>query len=195
MNTELIAAELQQITIILEQITGISSNWNGTVQLVPDAAFRGKKPFTCSIEIDALLAQQELRWRTLIHEAIHALSAGYIRAAYMDNVGWEEGVVEKLQRLLRQEILRRLNVVVEEAIFVAAEAEQAYNEYIDALEDVRRAAGIENEVEFYLGLLKTPIKERYTSLIKSALQQPSDQRKQMLTILSAAHATLKEMPL
>ncbi len=190
MNTELIAAELQQITILLEQITGLASNWNGTVELITNANFHGKKPFTCSILINAMLAEQNLRWRTLIHEVLHALSAGYNRLDFEANRGWEEGVVEKLQRIVRPTVLQTLGVTVEENFFQSTDQTHLFNVYIDALEQIRSVLGTQ-EQEFYLDLLRTPIRDRNASLLKQALALEPDHRKQALTVLSSSNQKLK----
>lgn len=47
------------------------------VELVETTEFKGKKPFSCDIQIQASLARLEARWSTLIHESLHAHSAGY----------------------------------------------------------------------------------------------------------------------
>lgn len=195
MNTTQIHAELQQITAIIEQITGLVSNWNGEVELVVNAGFKGKKPFTCGIQIDAVLAAQEARWRTLIHESLHAVSVGYTRRDYMENVGWEEGVVEQLQRLLRSTILQQIGVPDAEKVFVAVEQDHAYNAYIQALESVRLAMGEEDAIAFYLALLRTPIRDRYASLLRGGLQRSAEERRRLIETLSAANAVLKEMSL
>ena len=75
---------------------------------MPGADFKGKKRFSCDIQIQEALAKTEARWTTLIHESLHTFSSGYLREDYQAYRGWEEGVVEQLQRLLRFEVFHRL---------------------------------------------------------------------------------------
>lgn len=89
-----IQEEIAAIVAFLVEETGLPSRWSGQVGLIPDADFRGKKLFRCDILIDVALAQRPERWSTLIHEALHSLSADYNKEDYHRFRGWEEGVVE-----------------------------------------------------------------------------------------------------
>ena len=137
-----VRAELQGILVILEELTGLPSRWSGRVELVPGADFKGKKRFTCDIQIDAALAEQDVRWSTLIHEALHSLSVGYIRDDYQDFQGWEEGAVEQLQRFYRGRVLARLGATIGPETFRRIDAEHSYNGFIEALETLRLALGV-----------------------------------------------------
>ena len=188
------------MTPILEvvcELTGLPSNWNGRLELVQNAEFRGRKPFGCDIQIDAELAQSPERWATLIHEALHAVSAGYDRNDFQAFRGWEEGVVEQLQRLIRQTVLVRLNVTVDEAIWQQHEANHRYNEYIDALEEIRGALHIpeaEEPLLFYIGLLAIPIKERPGAVLGMGYQRSELPRTPFARAYSAASAVLTRRP-
>ena len=185
-----VAEELQQLIEIVEQITGLQSRWSGSVELVPDAEFRGLKPFRCDILLDAGLAFKEIRWRTWLHEVLHSVSAGYNLIDFNAGQGWEEGVVEALQRHLRVSVLSAIGVDVEEAIFLAAEQEHAFNRYIAALENIRTALDQDAQT-FYIYLLRTPIKDRHGMLLRQALAAQGEQRKALLEIISAARAVLE----
>jgi hypothetical protein len=137
--------ELESIVAVLTELTGLTSRWSGQLELVPEAGFKGKKPFRCDILIDEGLARQEIRWTTLIHEALHSFSAGYLRDDYQNFQGWEEGVVEQLQRLLRPSILAAMNVTVSEGTLRQLEEGHAYNGFIDALETLRRILKVSDE--------------------------------------------------
>ncbi|CAN5442267.1 hypothetical protein BH11ARM2_BH11ARM2_25600 [soil metagenome] len=100
---------------------------------MPDLGANGKKPFGCDILIDQDLAAAPHRWRTVLHEAIHAFSEGY-GPAYALYLGWEEGVVELLQREMRFEVLTRAGILYDENAQKAAEQNQAYNKYVEALQ-------------------------------------------------------------
>src|ERR1051326_3765790 len=108
-----IREEVQRITMVIEALTGLKTNWNGEFEFAPtQARFKGLKPFGCSILLREDLARNDIRWRTLIHEAFHAVSAGYNQIDFDQNVGYEEGVVEQLHRLFRPRILAQLEVTV-----------------------------------------------------------------------------------
>jgi len=70
------------------------------------------------------------------------------------------------------------------------EENHLFNAYIKALEDVREALGRENQ-EFYLTLLKTPIRDRYTLCVQAAISSTGDNRRKAVEVLSAASPILK----
>ena len=123
------------------------------MELTDNPAIRGAKPFRCDIVINAGIAGQDTRWRTLIHEMLHTFSAGYQPLDYTAFRGWEEGVVEQLQRLLRPGVLRALSLAVEEELFVAVEQSHDYAEYVEVLEKMRNALGVEPLVFYRASLL------------------------------------------
>ena len=142
-----ITSELHKIVAMIEQLTGLRSNWNGDLILVPpDAPYKGMKPFSCAIHLRADLVISESRWRTLIHEVFHAISTGYIASAFAEHIGWEEGTVEQLQRLYRDAILNGLNVSVDRNLLADEDATHAFNRYIEALERVRQVFGMDDVV-------------------------------------------------
>jgi hypothetical protein len=123
----------------------------------------GAKSFQCYITIRKGRALSPQRWRTLIHEMIHAYSPGMTSWAYDKFPGWEEGVVEKLQRLLRDRIFKALNEVLDETQMVQMEQEEqdhVYNDYINAIEIIRKLSMRSDVEEFYIELLLTPLKDR-----------------------------------
>lgn len=129
--------ELADIVAVLTEVTGLPSRWSGRVELVPDAEFKGRKRQMCDIQIDADLSDREERWATLIHEALHSISAGYNGMDFRVLRGWEEGVAEQLQRLYRPIVLRRLGVNLEESVFLSNELHHQFDPYIAALESLR----------------------------------------------------------
>ena len=170
--------ELEAIIAVLTELTGLPSRWSRRVELVSNAEFKGKKRFTCDIQINAELAGQEERWTTLIHEALHSLSAGYIRDDYQDFQGWEEGVVEKLQRLFRPRVLALLGITVDLEVLQQLDAEHAYNKFISALENLRtlRQVPAEQAEAFYVDLLATPLRDRQSYISKHGFSLPPVQR-------------------
>ena len=154
--------------------------------------FRGKKLFSCAILLDAAVAQRPVRWRTLIHEVMHSVLAGYTRADYDVLIGWEEGTVEQLQRLLRRQVLDALGVDVPEGVLVEAEANYPFNPYIDALEDVRNALEMPSP-DFYIRLLNTPIGQRPGSMLGLTMEQTGAARRHLIEVFSRSNAVLKEV--
>jgi len=185
-------AELQGIIAVLQELTGLPSRWSGRVELVPGADFKGKKRFTCDIQIDAALAERDARWPTLIHEALHSLSVGYVGTDYRAFRGWEEGVVEQLQRLLRPLVLVKLDVVTAAGAF--RDSERPYGVFIEALETLRRhleaPVGGDGATEFYVDLLKHPIRERPGVVLAAGYQLPVARRVLFMQAFSAANAVL-----
>lgn len=183
--------ELREIIVVLTELTHLPSRWSGRVELVPDAGFRGKKRFTCDIQIDAALALQEERWSTLIHEALHTVSTGYVPTDYRDFPGWEEGVVERLQRLFRPAVFVKLGISVQEEMFRVLEQKHNYNKYIQALEQVRLSLNVA-DAEFYAGLLRRPIKDRFGYAYGLGTGLTGRDRSAFIHILSTANSVLKD---
>lgn len=157
--------ELSAITDYLETRLGRRSRWNGDVELTEDASTFGKALWSGRIVINRELARQEARWRTEIHEALHTFSMGLSPGSYLEFPGWEEGVVEGLQRLLRSELLSHLTVAVSDSTLTDAESHHEYNRYIGALETLRAVLS-DPEEQFYLNLLAMPLKERPGAVIQ-----------------------------
>jgi hypothetical protein len=191
--------ELEQIIVAVTALTGLTSNWNGSLELVWDADFKGKKRFSCDIQINAVAASQPTRWSTLIHEALHAVSLGYVRDDYQQFRGWEEGVVEELQRLLRPLVLDAVGIAVPESIFQANESMHRYNVYIAALEEIRRALEAESvpveRQQFYVRLLGTPLRDRPGKVLALGYQRAGLPRAPFIRAFSAANAVLTRRPL
>ncbi len=192
-DAEQVCKELEHLAPILTELTGLPSRWNGQVELGQEEWFRGKKLFSCGIVIQAQLVRSETRWRTLIHESLHSRSAGYNSLDYNALIGWEEGVVEQAQRLLRPVVLARIGVQAEEAVFREVEADHVYNRYVDALEDLRRSLAIaqEQQIDFYLKLLATPIRDRAAFAYNLGSSLIGTDRFRFLSIFSAAGDRLR----
>ena len=185
--------ELSDIIAALTELTGLPSRWSGYVELVPNAEFKGKKRFVCDIQIRAELAGQEERWTTLIHEALHSLSTGYLRDDYQDFQGWEEGVVEQLQRIYRPRVLNALGVTVGPEVLQRLDAEHAYNKFISALEKLRELRQVppEQAETFYVDLLATPLKDRQSHISRYGFSLPPLQRVEFFAAVSSASAALR----
>jgi hypothetical protein len=182
-TVERITDEFRNIIEALSILTGRPSQWSGRLFLNAGMEARGTKPYNCDIWLRADLATSDERWRTLIHEALHSLSEGYNPIDYMAHRGWEEGVVEQLQRLLREDVLTHLNLRVDGACFELIEKEHAFNHYIAALESLRATLGADKRA-FYLDLLSEPIRDRYGSIMQNAMKLDPARRKAALTEIS-----------
>lgn len=123
-----------------------------------------------------------MRWRTEIHEALHGFSAGLSQASYAELRGWEEGVVEQLQRMLRPSILRSMNMVIPEDLFVNVEKHHYYNRFVSALEAMRQELN-ELPEAFHLRLLAVSLTADF--------EQQRDQLWQTLDNLMAARQLMQ----
>lgn len=186
--TARVRAETGQVVRQVEMLTGLSSRWSGNLVLDTTIIAYGIKPFRCDIHLRADLADDSIRWRTLIHEALHSVSAGYNSSDYRRYKGWEEGVVEQTQRLLRPYVLANLKISVDVDLFAAVEAHNCFNAYIDALEEVRQILHQRGGLPFYLRLLETPIADRPAMLMHQVLNDPN--RLSALKVVSKASAVL-----
>jgi hypothetical protein len=152
----------------VEEITGLQSRWNGIVHVVDSLSaemlggrpFNAKKEWSCSISVIDAIASQDIRWRSLIHEVLHSVSVGNRESSYREFRGWEEGVVEWLQRCYRPDILHRSGVSVPAAIFSEAETRWIYAPAIEALRRLAAQLQDVSELEFFETLLKTPLQDR-----------------------------------
>ena len=187
--------EISAVVDALSELTGLSSRWNGDVELSQDTRIFGRKPFSCRIVLNQQLANNPIRWRTLIHEALDSFSAGYTMGNYQMFLGWEEAVVEQTQRLLRPAVLERIGVQVESSIFVPIETNYSFNKYISAMERMRVALRDDDEQQFYLNLLATEINIRHSLVFSRGNQLPKGERNKFIAVFSEANSVLKESPL
>jgi len=180
-----IRQEVQAVVTAVENRTGLRSRWNGQLNVVDQATadflshqrFNAKKEWSCGITVVEGITEDDRRWRTLIHEALHSVSVGLTESDYSRYRGWEEGIVEWLQRCYRPDVLRSLHVRISEAFFVELEKDWLYEPYIDALE---RIAGQIAEVPaqmFFEKLLQTPLKERAAFVLSWGLKEAVDAAK------------------
>ena len=116
----------------------------------------GEKRWGCDIILHSDFVNNPLRWRTLLHEVLHSVSAEMNEQDYRRFRGWEEGTVEWLQRRWRPEVLRLVGVSVPENQFAVAERLWPLNGYLEALQVLQEASGLEAE-PFYRDLLRTPL--------------------------------------
>ncbi len=164
-----ITEEIRQVVALVEEMTGLRSRWNGSVTVwearlagtMGRRPFIAKKTWDCGITVVDALLDDNQRWRTLIHEALHSVSVGMNEADYGRFLGWEEGVVEWLQRHWRRQILFALDVNMPEDWFAATERIWPLNGYLDALETLQAGCGQEPEF-FYRTLIRTPLAQRLT---------------------------------
>ena len=185
-----IQEELEKICRVLTERLGRPSRWSGLVEITDDPNIRGAKPFRCDIVINARLIGQVERWRTLIHEMLHTFSAGYQPLDYVAFRGWEEGVVEGLQRILRPVILAELGLMVDETVFTTVEADHDYSEYVEALEGIRESLD-EETLAFYSRLLSVPIRDRRRFVFEQGMALPPTHRLLFLNVYSSGDAILK----
>lgn len=104
-----------------------------------------------------------------------------------------KGVVEQLQRLYRAQIFQRLSINIANDVFAGEDNSHAYNRFILALESLRRAVELPDEVQvrFYRDLLAVPIAERPAWVRSLGPANTGDQWVKFVTIFSAANSVLK----
>lgn len=181
---------IARIVPIVEELTGLPSRWSGRVELVPNPSYKGAKSFSCLISLDVALAGQDERWTTLIHEVLHSVSVGFVREDYGQGPGWEEGVVEQMQRFLRPQVLGRLSISVPQRVFDEADASHPFNPYVIALEDIREVLQAE-KLPFYLRLLQTPIKGRIGVVLAEMSALRGHDKNELVRVFAKSNATLK----
>lgn len=99
--------KLQQMRLFMEQTLGWSSRWSGVLEVDTNLLHAGAKGFDCRIRIrHDIFLDPSFRWRTLLHELLHSFSPAYSPSEYRMFLGWEEGVVEQMQRLFRQRAIQ-----------------------------------------------------------------------------------------
>ena len=151
---------LTQVVGALSELLERPSRWTGTLELTESLFSSGVAHLDGRIEITrAVWRQPQYRWRTVVHEALHLCSPPYTSHEYSLGRGWEEGVVEQMQRLLRQEVFRRMGVAMAEDAFAERDAAHEYNAYIQALESLRQPLRM-SPLDFYVWLLATPLSSR-----------------------------------
>ncbi len=153
--------DLEKIRQMIEDITGLPSRWSGTLNVDPVSSVAwGVKHWSCNISIrEDVLRRLDQRWTTMIHESLHAVSTELNLDAFRTNRGWEEGVIEQTQRILRSYVLVDLNIAIDNARLRDIDRLSAYNNYIRELERLRAHLGIEID-KFYLDLISIPLMQR-----------------------------------
>jgi len=178
---EQIRDEFERVVSVVEEMTGLKSRWRGEVrvvqpqeQLFSHRQFTARKDWDCSFSIVATLTNDDARWRTIIHEALHSVSVGLNAQDYETYLGWEEATVEALQRLIRPSILARLGVSVEEALFVRVESTWRYEHYVIALRQIATEfPGVSGE-EFFRTLLGVRLRDRKAYIFAWGRRAASD---------------------
>ena len=177
---------------VVSPILRLESRWNGAAEWIQELGISGRKRYGCSIEVNSDYQNRDLRWRTMLHELLHAHSVGLNRGDLLLYKGWEEGVVEKLQRLLRNTVLSQLGVVVDETILAGADSVHRYNSYIAELERLRECFDTEDPTAFYIDLLKTPLPKRPDRIKVNGETLPSARRYVFDQTLMLCNARLRK---
>ena len=113
MDEDQVRDELNAVKEAVEQLTGLRSRWSGNVILMAPqeiVALKGalvsaEKRWACDVLVNTDIVNSPVRWRTYIHETLHSVSVGLSEGDFSRFRGWEEGVVEQTQRLLRERVL------------------------------------------------------------------------------------------
>lgn len=166
------AAEVDQGAVIrlIERYSGLRSRWGGVIW-VRDALSgqSGQKHRWCGISIrEDVLLHRTRRWRTMIHEGLHSVSAVFSAGRLEpQHFAWEEAIVEQAQRLLRPTIVDHLGLALVEDDFLSDDNLHPLNAHIARLEQHRTAVGEESE-PFYVRLLGTDKEGRAREIIATS---------------------------
>ena len=168
-----IIEEVRQIVTAVEEFTGLPSRWNGSLLILADASgeaqtaqmlsrvsFLAKKEWDCGITVVETVLQDDRRWRTLPHEALHSVSVGLTEPTHQRLRFWEEAVVESLQRLYRPRLLARLGVGLLADRFTAQEAAWPYNYAIEAMNRIIAERPEVAAQDFLEQMLRVPLPDR-----------------------------------
>lgn len=181
---------LTNVTAAISSRIRLSSGWNGRAYLKPDLRSYGitLPDRTVLIRTDAW-NHPILRWRVLIHEALHCFSNSD-RNSYPEYKGWEEGVVEGLQRLMRQFVIQSLGFSVNEAQFRDIERDHPFNPYIESLQALTAPLGLSEEA-FYIWLLPIPLRLRPMRTWTRLRQTTGLDADQVTDLIQEANAVLR----
>ncbi|MGI4790963.1 MAG: hypothetical protein ACRYFS_19210 [Janthinobacterium lividum] len=188
--TTQITEEVLAITNWLQEYLSRPSRWNGKVELTDDAAIYGKALSNGIIMISREIVSSELRWRTELHEALHHFSIGLSATSYLDLPGWEEGIVEQLQRTLRHPVFNDLGIDAPPSVFAVIETDHQFNRYIKALESMRVALR-QPLLEYYVMLLWTPLKARPAHLVDLGRLLPSGDFRDFQRVFALSFSVLR----
>ena len=166
--------QVSAITQRIEEITGLTSRWNHDVVFSDEVdalgrpAFSAKKEWACRIAVHSAVLDRPGLFARLVHEALHAVSVGVERTAFMAYRGFEEGVVEWWTRRLAVPLAAELGI---EAIY---EMREVFDPYLIHLENMRAITELAEE-EFYLRLIRTPLAQRHQAVIQWAAEAHPDE--------------------
>ncbi len=201
-DSEHYVRELRQVQVLLERLlSGRECRWNGNFVPVNYLLTWGQIQWdearaSCAICVDRGVLSTEARWIVYFHEMLHAFSTGAEEpGVYFGLRGWEEGLVETLERLLRPELVQELGLQFSAPVLEEIrqyESLNNYNRYVRALEAISQEAGYDTGAwrTFLIELLSTPLLDRSYQTITSAnaaLQSfPIVERNRRLAKIAAA---------
>lgn len=175
----------------VEMLTGLASRWDGTIHLSEEVdigghpRFTARKDLSCSLTVHQSFLHDPKLYGTLVHESLHAVSVGVTRAAYDQFQGYEEGVVEKVTRLLGPHIAAAMGIAYDFG------TRTSYLSALGLLEQLRAKTGRAEE-EFYLELLKTPLAQREQTVVQWTMEaSPNMPRARVLAQIAAISRGLK----
>lgn len=149
------------------------SNWNGILDAkTSKSSAAGTKFWECHIGMRPDVMRSERGGHTAVHELFHSYSEPSVtdmdvrKRNYVGGRGWEEGVVEQMTRLHGRDIYPQMTqnetkreLWTRETDRKQLEKNHSYEGYVDAMEDMREAIGMDPK-DFYGELLLVPTPER-----------------------------------
>ena len=167
--------ELIAIRDVLQELLGRPSRWTEEVEITDDFLAYGHARWGGRISLSRDIIQSDARWRTQIHELLHTFSVGLMPDAYSQFRGWEEGVVEQLQRHFRPLVLARLSLPIPDHFFAALEREHSANRYIETL-NVMGVLLRQPSPGFFISLLGIPLVDRPAYVLEARHTLPVERQ-------------------
>lgn len=148
------------------------AGWFGDLEFTDEPSFyaayhRGQQ--TILINPKNITPGDPRSFHIVVHEMLHAYSVKQ-RGYSMSAIGFEEGVVEQVARMLRPELAKQLGIEPESEELRRWLERHPYNRYVQYLEEMRKLTGRTPE-EFYFALLRRSADLRYYDIEEWAVKR------------------------
>lgn len=156
--------------VLRDEFIDRDTAWTGVINRTPDGDWGNTAEWDGSISFDLSIQRNPSeRFHLMLHESLHHFSADALdQSAFLGYRGWEEGLVEKLTRLYRDDVATSLGMNLDTAALKTWESATNYNRYITQLEKIRRSLGTA-PLDFYQTLHAVPTNQRL-GLVKDIAQ-------------------------
>ena len=144
------------------------------------------KNWDCSIALHLFYLDNPDILVTLAHEVLHSVSVGLTPISFRNFRGYEEGVVERLTQLLYPQIAEVMGGSA------SIDSRNPFDDFLLCLEQLRGIARMDT-LDFYMGLLQTPLAEREAVVVQWAKRQyVNESEARILVRVASALRKLRE---